>query len=192
VEVTPLHSLDLARRFSQVTLREVTVQASARVGDPGRAAARDGYLFDMLAVLLLGEMAGAVNRALAITAQWTAARYSFGRPLSSYQAIKHRVADMHTNGEAIEAIAARAAFAVGTDAADARSLVYAGLWFAGSRAPEIIQDCIQLHGGIGVTQEHDLHLLLRRVAVDSRLYGSPESFAGRLGALLVATEGTAS
>jgi len=188
VQVEPRQGLDLARRFADVRLHDVALPASARVGEPG-AAAGDAWLSDVLAVLLLGEVAGAVNRAFAITERWAASRYSFGRPLNSYQEVKHRMADMRTDAEAIEAVAARSAHAVGAGASDARSWVYAGLAFAGQRAPELIQDCIQLHGGIGVTYEHDLHLLLRRVAVDTRLYGTPGSFAQRLGALVVAAEG---
>jgi alkylation response protein AidB-like acyl-CoA dehydrogenase len=190
VQVEPRQSLDLARRFADVTLRDVALPASARVGEPGPAPG-DAWLSEVLAVLLLGEVAGAVNQAFTITERWVASRYSFGRPLNSYQEVKHRMADMRTDAEAIEAVAARAAHAVGTSAADARSWVYAGLAFAGQRAPELIQDCIQLHGGLGVTYEHDLHLLLRRVAVDTRLYGTPGGFAQRLGALVAGTEGAA-
>jgi alkylation response protein AidB-like acyl-CoA dehydrogenase len=191
VKVAPLRGLDLARRFHDVTLHDVVVPESARVGEPGTATEHDAYLFDVLAVMLLGEIAGAVGHAFDMTAQWARGRYSFGRPLNSYQAVKHRMADMRTNAEAIEAVAARAAFAVGTGTPDARSWALAGMAFAGQVAPELVQECIQLHGGIGVTYEHDLHLLLRRVAVDTRLYGSPSSFARRLGALVV-TEGAMS
>jgi alkylation response protein AidB-like acyl-CoA dehydrogenase len=192
VEITPLQGLDPARRFCDVTLHDVALPAAARIGEQGTAAAHDACLLDALAVMLLGEIAGAVNRAFAITAEWVVSRYSFGRALGSYQVVKHRMADMRTDAEAIEAVAARAAFAVGTGAADARSWVYAGMAFAGQRAPELIQECIQLHGGIGVTYEHDLHLLLRRVAVDTRVFGTPRSYAQRLGALVAATEGAMS
>jgi alkylation response protein AidB-like acyl-CoA dehydrogenase len=184
VELTPLGGLDLTRRFSGVTLRDVTLPAAARVGAAGNAAAGDARLYEVLAVLLLGEIAGAVGRAFEMTADWVAHRYSFGRPLSSYQEVKHRMADMRTEAEAIEAVAARSAFAVGTGAPDGRSWAWAGLAYAGRRAPEIIQDCIQLHGGIGVTFEHDLHLLLRRVAVDTQLFGTPGDFARQLGTLV--------
>ena len=184
VELTPMRGLDLTRRFSDITLRDVVLPEAARVGAPGSAGEHDAYLLDVLAVMLLGEIAGAVDRAFAMTVDWVASRHSFGRPLSSYQEIKHRMADMRTDVEAIEAVAARSAFAVGTGTPDARSWASAGMAHAGRRAPEVIQDCIQLHGGIGVTYEHDLHLLLRRVATDTRLFGTPAAFAQRLGALV--------
>jgi alkylation response protein AidB-like acyl-CoA dehydrogenase len=77
--------------------------------------------------------------------------------------------------EACEAIALRAARAVGEQAPDAASWAAAAKAYAGRHGPEVIQDCIQLHGGIGVTFEHDLHLFLRRAATDAQLYGTPEA-----------------
>jgi len=192
LELTTLDGLDLTRRFYDITLRDVTLPEAACVGEPGSADQHDAYLLDLLGVLLLGEIAGAVAHAFEMTCAWAANRYSFGRPLNSYQEIKHRMADLRTAVEAIEAVAARAASAVGTGRPDGPSWVCAGMAYAGRQAPELIQDCIQLHGGIGVTFEHDLHLLLRRVAVDTRLFGTPSEYAQRLGALMAATAGAAS
>jgi alkylation response protein AidB-like acyl-CoA dehydrogenase len=189
LRLTPLDGIDLTRRFYEITLIDVALPSTARVGEPGSAAEHDAYLLDVLAVLLLGEIVGAVAHAFEMTAAWVANRYSFGRPLAAYQEIKHRMADLRTAVEAMEAVAARAASAVGTGRADARSWVCAGMAYAGREAPELIQDCIQLHGGIGVTFEHDLHLLLRRVAVDTRLYGTPSEYARELGALVAASAG---
>src|SRR5664279_3872293 len=69
---------------------------------------------------------------------------------------------------------ARAARAVGEQAADAIVWAAAAKSYAGRHGPEVIQDCMQLHGGIGVTFEHDLHLFLRRAATDAQLYGTPD------------------
>ena len=146
-------------------------------------------MLDIAATVLLGEIVGTIERALAMTLDWTANRYSFGRPLASYQEIKHRVADMRTQLEASEAVAARAAFAVGTGRPDGREWVGAGMTYVGRYGPEVIQDCVQLHGGIGVTYDHDLHLFLRRATLDANLFGSPAEFAHRLGALVVTTGG---
>jgi alkylation response protein AidB-like acyl-CoA dehydrogenase len=188
VELSALRGVDLTRRYHDVDLRDVRVPGGAALGPPGTADERDAELADLLATMLLGEMVGAMERAFALTLAWTFDRYSFGRPLASYQAIKHRVADMRTQLEASEAVAARAAAAVGAGAPDGRSVACAGMAYVGQRAPELIQECIQLHGGIGVTFEHDLHLFLRRAAIDSQLFGSHRDFARRLGALVVAAE----
>jgi alkylation response protein AidB-like acyl-CoA dehydrogenase len=189
VELVPLRGLDLTRRFHDVTFRDVRVPLDARVGPPGAGDEHDAELLDVLSVMVLGEIVGTVDRAFAMTAEWTANRYSFGRPLGSYQEIKHRMADMRTQLEASEAVASRAAHAVGTGAPDGRSWASAGMAYVGRHGPEIIQDCIQLHGGIGVTADHDLHLFLRRAALDAHLFGTATDFATRLGALVATAEG---
>ncbi len=189
VELAPLNSVDLTRRYADVVLRDVVVDDGARVGPAGDADERDAQLLDLAAAVLLGEMVGAMARAFAITLEWTVDRYTFGRPLGSYQAIKHRMADIRTQLEASEAIAGRAAAALGQGDGDARALVSAGMAYVARVGPELVQECIQLHGGIGVTFEHDLHLFLRRTLVDATVYGSSSDFERRLGALVVAAEG---
>ena len=184
IERAPLEGLDLARRFHRVRLTGVRLPAGARVGEPGRGAAQDAALHDVMAVLQAGEIAGAMHRAFELTLQWTFDRYSFGRPLASYQEIKHRVADLRMHLEACEAVAARAARAVGEQEPDAGTWAAAAKAYAGRNGPEMIQDCIQLHGGIGVTFEHDLHLLLRRAATDAQLYGTPERASRRVARLI--------
>jgi alkylation response protein AidB-like acyl-CoA dehydrogenase len=191
VERAPLRSLDLTRRFHDVTLTDVVVPTDARVGPPGGGDEQDAHLLDLVAVLAVGEIVGAMNRALAVTLDWAAHRYSFGRPLNSYQEIKHRLADLRTQLEAAEAVAARAAFAVGTGAADGRQWASAAMAYAARVGPELVQDCIQLHGGIGVTADHDLHVFLRRAVLDANLFGTSTDFAQRLGRLVVHEKGAA-
>jgi alkylation response protein AidB-like acyl-CoA dehydrogenase len=180
IEVTPLDGIDLTRRFHRVELRDVTVPPGALVGAAGDAGDDIGWLRDLVCALQLGAMTGAMQWAFDTTLEWTFNRYSFGRPLGSYQEIKHRVADMKMHLEASEAIAASAAAAVGRDDPDRSSLVSAGKFYVGRHGPEMLQDCIQLHGGIGVTFEHDLHIFLRRAVTDSQLSGSPGAHAARL------------
>jgi alkylation response protein AidB-like acyl-CoA dehydrogenase len=107
------------------------------------------------------------------TVQWAFDRYSFGRPLASYQALKHRFADMRLGLEASYATAAAAARAVADGGPAAAELTSVAKAYIGERATDIIQDCVQLHGGIGVTWEHDIHLYLRRVTVDRAVWGTP-------------------
>jgi alkylation response protein AidB-like acyl-CoA dehydrogenase len=110
---------------------------------------------------------------LEFTIQWAFDRYSFGRPLASYQALKHRFADMKLWLEASYATAAAAARAVQADGPEAAELASVAKAYIGERATDLVQDCVQLHGGIGVTWEHDIHLYLRRVTVDRVLWGTP-------------------
>jgi alkylation response protein AidB-like acyl-CoA dehydrogenase len=174
-------SVDLTRRFAEVTFDGVAVGDHDRVGRPGDADRHDEALLDIAAVLASAEITGALSRAFEMTLEWVADRYSFGRPLGSYQEIKHRIADLRTTLEASEAVALRAASAVGTSAASASSWASAAMAYVGRHGPEAIQDCVQLHGGIGVTFEHDIHLFLRRATLAAHLYGAHHDFARRLG-----------
>ena len=191
IQRAPLRSLDLTRRFVDVAFEDVAVPADARVGPPGGGDDQHAHLLDIVAVLATGEIVGAMDSAFEMTMEWVANRYSFGRPLHSYQEIKHRMADLRTQREAAEAVAARAAFAVGTGAADAREWASAAMAYSGRVGPELVQDCIQLHGGIGVTADHDLHVFLRRAALDANLYGTATDFAQRLGRIVADAEGVA-
>ncbi len=112
------------------------------------------------------ESVGAMQTAFDMTVEWAFDRYSFGRPLASYQELKHRFADMKTWLEASHAISDAAAAAVAAGSPDAAELVSAAKAFIGQYGSELMQDCVQMHGGIGVTFEHDLHLYLRRHTVD--------------------------
>src|SRR5260370_14057194 len=108
-----------------------------------------------------------------MTVAWALDRYSFGRPLASYQALKHRLADMKTWLEASHAITGAAAVAVGERAPGAGELASAAKAYTGQYGPELMHECVQLHGRIGLTKEHDLHLYLRRVHGSARLHRSP-------------------
>jgi alkylation response protein AidB-like acyl-CoA dehydrogenase len=189
VSVHPMHTLDVARRFGQVGFDDVTVPASAVLGDPGPAGAADvERQLQIALVIQLAEMAGTMDRGLELTTDWLFNRYSFGRPLASYQALKHRFADMRAWLEASHAIADAAAQHV-QDASDrAGEYVSAGKSFLGVYALEVLQECVQFHGGIGVTFEHDLHLFLRRAVLDSQLYGTTADHRERLTSILEGRE----
>lgn len=181
VTVTPLQGLDLTRRFAQVDFDAVRVPAEAAVGEPGGAEAAVGWLADLAVVVQTAEMVGCMEWAMGTTLEWAFNRYSFGRPLVSYQEIKHRFADMKTWLEASYGIVADAAAALQDGAPQAAELASAAKFYVARYGSEMIQDCVQLHGGIGVTFDHDLHLFLRRVATGVPLYGSPAEHAARVG-----------
>jgi alkylation response protein AidB-like acyl-CoA dehydrogenase len=185
--VTPLGGLDLVRRFAEVRFDEVVVPEAAVVGTVGGAAEAIERQLQIAAVLQCAETVGAMDRVFEMTLEYLGDRYSFGRPLSSYQALKHRVADDKVWLEACHAIATGAARAVATHADDAGELVSAAKAWIGPHATELIQDCVQLHGGIGVTWEHDLHLYLRRATVNRVTYGTPEEHAERVAVELLGT-----
>lgn len=171
--------LDLVRRFATASFAGVRVPADSQVGTVAETGAAVGRQLQAAVVLQCAEMAGATERVLEFTIQWAFDRYSFGRPLASYQALKHRFADMRLWLEAMQATTSAAARAVGMslsgDASPdkAAELASVAKAYVGERATDIVQDCVQLHGGIGVTWEHDIHLYLRRVTVDRVTWGTP-------------------
>jgi len=182
LKVTQLSGVDLARRFADVRFDDVVVPGDAVVGPRGEAAVEVEHALRVACTLQCAESTGIIDKVFALTLEYLGDRYSFGRPLSSYQALKHRVADDKVTLEACHAIATAAARAVADDAPDAGEVVSAAKAWIGPRATEMIQDCVQLHGGIGVTWEHDLHLYLRRATVNRATHGTPEFHAERVAA----------
>lgn len=175
-----MKSVDLTRRFDEVTFDGVRVPAEAVVGSVGGAGADVERQLLQALVLSAAESIGAMQSAFDLTLAWTFDRYSFGRPLASYQAIKHRMAVMKTRLEAGHAIADDAAAAVAAGRPDAAKLASAAAAYIGDQGSEVVQDAVQLHGGIGVTFEHDLHLYLRRHTLDRGLYGTPAEHRRRV------------
>ena len=174
VSVTVQKSVDLVKRYARVEFNGVTVDESAVVGSAEQTAAVIERQRQVALVLQCAEIVGILDAVLAMTNQWLLDRHSFGRPLASYQALKHRFADMKMWFEAARGTTAGAAAAVGARSANAAKLVSVAKAYVAERAPVMLQDCVQLHGGIGVTWEHDLHLYLRRVALNRAMFGSPE------------------
>jgi alkylation response protein AidB-like acyl-CoA dehydrogenase len=182
VSVTTLHNLDLVRRFATVGFDGVRVPRTAVVGEVGAAADALERQLQLAVVLQCAGMAGAADQMFELTLAYSFDRYSFGRSLASYQALKHRFADMKLWVEACHAAALGAARAVQGRTERAAEMVSVAKSYVGDRAPAILQDCVQLHGGIGVTWDHDLHLYLRRVVQDRALFGTPEEHRERIAA----------
>ena len=191
VTTTPMQTVDLTRRFDVVTFDGATVPASGVVGTAGEAGIQVHRQFEQLIVLLNAESVGAMQTAFDMTVEWAFDRYSFGRPLASYQALKHRFADMFMWLESSHATSDAACAAVAAGDPDSAELVSAAKAYIGEYGAELVQDCTQMHGGIGVTFEHDLHLFLRRVTVNRALAGTPADHHQRITAFIEAREGAA-
>jgi alkylation response protein AidB-like acyl-CoA dehydrogenase len=184
LSVSSLASLDLTRGFGRVDYGGVRVERSAMVGAAGEAEPAVERQFQIAVVLQCAELAGVAEKVLEFTRQWMFDRFSFGRPLASYQALKHRFADMTLWSHTAQATTAAAAAAVQERRDDAAELVSITKAYAGQRATDIVQDCVQLHGGLGVTWEHDIHVYLRRATVDRVTWGAPSQHRRRVADLL--------
>jgi alkylation response protein AidB-like acyl-CoA dehydrogenase len=174
VSIEPQQSVDLVKQYARVRFEGVVVPRSAAVGTAGETPALVDRQSQIAQVLQCAEVVGVLQTVFDFTAQWALDRHTFGRPLASYQALKHKFADMKlwleacraTTWAAVDNVAGRAPQA-GLSASIAKSYV-------GEMAGQIVQACVQMHGGIGVTWEHDLHLYLRRVTLYRSMFGTPE------------------
>ncbi len=173
VTVTELDSLDLSRRFATVRFDDVRVDASAVVGAAGAA---DDLITAQLAIactLLAAETVGAMDHDFSMTVQYAKDRIAFGRPIGSFQAVKHQLADASLALAMSKAVTLAAARPGGADdgyGPEAASMAKA---FVGEAGVELVQTCFQVFGGIGYTWEHDQHLYLRRITTDAGLFGDP-------------------
>jgi alkylation response protein AidB-like acyl-CoA dehydrogenase len=180
ISMVPMHTVDLTRRFSHLTFDDVRVPAEGVLGEVGGAHDQVERQLQLAIVIAGSESVGAMQAAFDMTVEWAFDRYSFGRPLASYQELKHRFADMKTWLESSHAISDAAAAAVSARSPDAEALVSASKSFIGDYGAELMHDCVQIHGGIGVTFEHDLHLYVRRLTVDRAMYGTPADHRQRI------------
>jgi alkylation response protein AidB-like acyl-CoA dehydrogenase len=180
VTVAPLATLDLARRLDEVRFDGVRLPRSALLGDEGDADGAVERQLEVALVLQCAETVGLVDRVMEFTLQYAKDRVAFGRPIGSFQALKHRLADHAMWLEGSKATTCYAARAVQTRADDATLAVSVAKAHVAKTATAAIHDCVQIHGGIGMTWEHDIHLYLRRAVSNEVLYGTPQFHCQRL------------
>ena len=192
VTVRVLTGLDLTRRFCEVVFNGVEVAASAVVGGLGKAGPAIERAQRVATVLQAAESVGAAERNFETTVQYAKDRVQFGRPIGSFQAIKHRLADLLIAVEGARAAAWYAALAVADDAPDRDEAVAVAGSSVREAASFIAGEALQIHGGVGFTWEYDVHLFLRRAKADQFLLGDPAWHRERLCAVLDANiEGAA-
>jgi alkylation response protein AidB-like acyl-CoA dehydrogenase len=173
VRVEPLQGLDLTRRLCRVHFDNVEVVADDVVGTIGGADSLVERQLQITLVLAVAETIGAMRRDFEMVVEYAKARIAFGRPIGSFQAIKHQLADAAVSLETSQAIATTATHAVQNCSEDAAELASAAKAYVGDAALDVALTCFQVFGGIGYTWEHDQHLYLRRLTSDAALYGSP-------------------
>jgi alkylation response protein AidB-like acyl-CoA dehydrogenase len=172
------------------TRRLATIRLATGVGPPlaGSAAAPvAGALAltrarDLGCVALSAEQVGAAARALELTVGYAKQRIQFGRPIASFQAVQHRLAELHALVESARALAYRAArvAAAGTDAAEVGLLAAAAKACCSDVLAKVAAQTIQLHGAIGVTWEYDAHRYFKRAHGSGQLLGPPSAHLARI------------
>lgn len=177
----PLDSLDLTRRLARIELANASC---VQIGGSDETKTIDAALL-AATTLLCYESAGAARRAMEMSVEYAKIRYQFGRPIGSFQAIKHACADMLARVELISAICVDAAQELTWGDVTAAATVHAAKAFVSDAFFSVASETIQVHGGIGFTWEHDSHLFFRRAKSSELMFGD----AGAHRALIAQAEG---
>ncbi|RSS44902.1 acyl-CoA dehydrogenase, partial [Streptomyces sp. WAC07061] len=161
--------LDLTRPLADVTLDGA---AATRLADPASARAAVAGALLSGAGLLASEQLGLAEWCLTETVAYVRERHQFNRPVGSFQALKHRLARLWLDVASARAAARAAADALATGAPDAPLTVAVAQAYCSGVAVRAAEECVQLHGGIGMTWEHPAHLYLKRAKADSLALGT--------------------
>jgi alkylation response protein AidB-like acyl-CoA dehydrogenase len=170
-----LPQLDPTRQVSTVVLDGTL---ATRIG--GDAVGVLGHVRDLVSAHLAAEQVGGAAAALEMAVEYAKVREQFGRPIGSFQAIKHKCADRLVEVESARNVAAAAAAQLATGHPDASLTASAAAAWAGPSFTRVAKDNIQIHGGIGFTWEHDSHFFLKRAKSSEVLFGSPAQHRARV------------
>lgn len=178
-----LDTLDVTRRAGRTTFARTPARP---VGPPAGGVAAVEEARRVASVLMAAEQVGGMDACVGLTAEYARTRRQFGRPIGSFQAVKHRLADMAVRLEMARSAAYWAAWQpLGTDGFAAAAAIARS--FCSEAYLDTALDTVQLHGGIGFTWEHDAHLFVRRARADLSVLQTPgQAREGLAGAVLAA------
>jgi alkylation response protein AidB-like acyl-CoA dehydrogenase len=165
-----LPTLDATRKLAEIALDGVRVSQAALLA--GNYGALERTL-DLASVALAAEQVGGAERCLEMSIEYAKTRVQFGRPIGSFQAIKHKLADMFLLVESTRSACYFGAWTAATGAADMRAAAAQARTYCSEAYFSIASECIQIHGGIGFTWEHDAHLYFKRAKASEHLLGDP-------------------
>lgn len=159
------------RSRSMVELNGVDAGADRVVGEVGGACAAVEAAIDRATIALCAEMVGGMEAALEATVSYAQERVQFGKPIGSFQAVKHKCANMYVTLETARSAMHYAAMAADQEMPDLRSAISAAKTLCSDGFLEVSKEAIQLHGGIGFTDEHDIHFFYKRAMVANATFG---------------------
>ena len=170
-------AMDLTREVGWLAFDPATAH---RIGE---ADART-RLLDRGAALACADLLGSAGRALDMAVEYARDRVQFGRPIGSFQAVKHRCADMLVDVEGMRSTTYWAAWCIGAGDAEASVAASTAKIWCGDASKRVMASALQVHGGIGFTWEHDLHFFMKRAQLDQLAFGDASFHRARLTALL--------
>jgi alkylation response protein AidB-like acyl-CoA dehydrogenase len=184
LEVTLLPTMDQTRKLCEVALSDVTIGPDALLGAAEAGWAPLARVLDRATVALCAEMCGGAQKVLDMTVEYAKIRQAFGRPIGSYQGVKHRAADMLVDVENSKSITYYAAWALDEGVAEAPLAVSMAKAYVSDAYRRVAAAGIQLHGGIGFTWEHDLHLYFKRAKGSEFTFGDATHHRERVAQLV--------
>jgi alkylation response protein AidB-like acyl-CoA dehydrogenase len=169
-------AMDLTRTVGWLRAEDLAGAPRLELGGPDQVE----RLTDVASVAYAAELLGLAQRALDLSAAYAAERVQFGRPIGSFQAVKHRCADMLVDVEGMRSAAYWAAWCVAAGDPDASVAASVAKCWCSDAATRVLASALQVHGGIGFTWEHDIHLYLKRTHLDGLAFGNASWHRARL------------
>ena len=171
VATTLLKTMDQTRKLCEVTFSNVKVGADAVLGAVGEGWALLDRLVDRAKVAMCAEMCGGAQKVLEMSVEYAKVREQFGRPIGSFQAIQHKCANMMVQVESAKSATYYAAWAVANDVPEAHLAACMAKAYCSDAYRYVSGEGIQIHGGIGFTWEHDMHLYFKRAKGSEVTFG---------------------
>jgi alkylation response protein AidB-like acyl-CoA dehydrogenase len=172
ISCTPLASMDQTRRLCELSFTRVGVSLDAMLGGRDTAWPLLQRALDQATVALCAEMVGGAERAMEMCVDYAKTRVQFGRQIGGFQAVKHKIADMKVWVENAKSVVYYAAWAVARDAPEAPRAVSMAKAYCSEMYPRVTADGIQVHGGIGFTWDHNMHLYFKSAKSSEVLLGN--------------------
>ncbi|MEO8603345.1 MAG: acyl-CoA dehydrogenase family protein [bacterium] len=169
--VRVLKTMDQTRKLCEVTFDNVAVGKDAVLGEVGKGWALVDRLIDRAKVALCAEMCGGAQRVLDMSVEYAKVREQFGKPIGSFQAIQHKCANMMVQVESAKSATYYAAWAVANDVPEAHLAACMAKAYTSDAYRFVSAEGIQIHGGIGFTWEHDMHLFFKRAKGSEVTFG---------------------
>ncbi len=172
-QITQLKTMDMTRRWCDVSLDNVKVGADAVMGevDGGWAPLETGLRRSM--AMICAESVGGAQKVLDMSVEYSKVRVQFGRPIGSFQAVKHKCADMLVDVEMARSAMYYAAWAASDNPEELPLASSVAKAYCGDAYSRVTLTGIQVHGGIGFTWEHDMHLYYKRAKANELFLGDP-------------------
>ena len=184
IACTPLMSIDQTRRFCEVSFARVSISLDTMLGGRDTAWPMLQRALDKATVALCAEMVGGAEKAMEMCVDYAKMRLQFGRQIGSFQAVKHKIADMKVWVENAKSVVDYAAWAVDRDAPEAGRVASMAKAYCSQMYTRVTADGIQVHGGVGFTWDHDMHLYFKRAKSSEVLLGDATWHRERTAALI--------